>query len=89
MLDPVDVNEIIPGVVQDDGKVYEEVLITVRDQSKITSVLLKSMNLIVMFYPLLASIYSKVIWDCRTFTQPVERGQQRGQNGQIRLRGRR
>ena len=71
MLDPVgsgNIKEVIPGVIQDDGKVYEEILITVRDQSKITSTLLKFMNLIVMFYPLLASIYSKVIWDCRTFT---------------------
>ena len=78
MLDPAkDIEEVIPGVVQDDGKVYEEILITVRDQSKITTTLLKSMNLIIMFYPLLASIYSKVIWDCRTFTQPTQISQLR------------
>ena len=62
-------------------------MITVRDQSKITSMLLKTMNLIVMFYPLLASIYSKVIWDCRTFTQPTER-QQSSRDGQMGLRNR-
>jgi hypothetical protein len=78
MLDPAkDIEKVIPGVVQDDGKVYEEILITVRDQSKITTSLLKSMNLIIMFYPLLASIYSKMIWDCRTFTQPTQRSQLR------------
>jgi hypothetical protein len=56
-----------------DGKVYEDVLKTVRDQSDKTSFLLKIMNLTIMFYPLLASIYSKVIWDCRTFTYPRDR----------------
>ena len=90
-MDPadIDMDEKIPGYVKGkgqvyedrDGKIYEEIMITVRDQSKLTSLLLKIMNLVVMFYPLLASIYSKVIWDCRSFTQPTERLQEREQNG--------
>ena len=75
--DEIGFTQSIGSQCQDeDGKVYEEVMITVRDQGRMTDFFLRIMDLVVMFYPLLASIYSKVIWDCRTFTYPRDRNQQ-------------
>ena len=75
--DEIGFTQSIGSQCQDeDGKVYEEVMITVRDQGRMTDFFLRIMDLVVMFYPLLASIYSKVIWDCRTFTYPRVRNQQ-------------
>ena len=43
---------------------------TVRDLSDDTLSLLKIMNLMILFYPMMACAYSKAIFDCRGFSVP-------------------
>lgn len=75
MIDPVDqpLDKINIESTDEEEKVYEEVMITVYDQSDLTNLILKITSLIVMFFPLVASMYSKVLRDCNSFTKPIDR----------------
>lgn len=45
----------------------------IRDLSQDTELLLKVLNLLVIFYPMMACAYSKAIFDCRPFSVPLNR----------------
>jgi hypothetical protein len=45
----------------------------VRDLSEDILILLKAMNLMILFYPMAACAYSKAIFDCRSFSVPAGR----------------
>ena len=57
-----------------DNKDWQETKIEqdieVKDLSENTLFLLKIMNLMILFYPMMACAYSKAIFDCRGFSVP-------------------
>jgi hypothetical protein len=66
------------STVQEDESVekdvqIEEIRITVRDMSPLTQRLLAVMNVVLLFYPLIASLYTYAIFHFPKMTQPFIR----------------